>query len=53
MSDPERNKQAAAEYVDLAFNQGRPEEAVERTRGRCTSSTTRWPRTAQSLSSGS
>jgi predicted SnoaL-like aldol condensation-catalyzing enzyme len=33
MSDPERNKQAAAEYVDLAFNQGRPEEAVERHQG--------------------
>jgi predicted SnoaL-like aldol condensation-catalyzing enzyme len=33
MSDPERNKQAAAEYVDLAFNQGRPEEAAERYQG--------------------
>jgi predicted SnoaL-like aldol condensation-catalyzing enzyme len=33
MSDPERNKQAAAEYVDLAFNQGKPEEATERYQG--------------------
>jgi predicted SnoaL-like aldol condensation-catalyzing enzyme len=33
MSDVERNKQAAAEYVDLAFNRGQPEEAVERYQG--------------------
>jgi predicted SnoaL-like aldol condensation-catalyzing enzyme len=33
MSDPEQNKQAAREYVDLAFNQGRPDEAAERYQG--------------------
>lgn len=33
MSDLERNKRAAVEYVDLAFNQGRPEEAVARYQG--------------------
>jgi predicted SnoaL-like aldol condensation-catalyzing enzyme len=33
MSDPEQNKQAAREYVDLAFNQGQPEEAAKRYQG--------------------
>jgi predicted SnoaL-like aldol condensation-catalyzing enzyme len=33
VSDSEQNKQAAREYVDLAFNQGQPEAAAERYQG--------------------
>ena len=33
MSDLERNKQTVREYLDLAFNQGRPEEAAQRYQG--------------------
>jgi predicted SnoaL-like aldol condensation-catalyzing enzyme len=33
MSDVEQNKRAAVEYINLAFNEGKPEEAVERYQG--------------------
>ncbi len=33
MSDLERNKRIAVEYLELAFNEGRPEEAAERYQG--------------------
>ena len=33
MSDTEQNKRAAVEYINLAFNEGKPDEAVERYQG--------------------
>ena len=33
MSDVEQNKRAAVEYINLAFNEGKPDEAVERYQG--------------------